>query len=217
MAMRLKLSKMGEEYRRTNRCPVCKKFTFWVRDIVDGQELKGFRINPPDDASLIHECPKCQGRWAAYERPVTIQVIEGPSESEVEITQEIMLDNAHGTSILKRRKTITHEWRRSITVGQEISSSTQLGLKLGGDVASLGLTAENALKANYSVLQEETSTYSEELEFEVPVGVRRVVGLTFRRILHAGVLRLQDADGASADVPYKVAVGLELDVSQTDS
>ena len=213
--MHLKFSRKSEKFQRTNRCPICNKFILWVRDIVDGKDI-GFRITSPEVESLIHECPKCKGQWAAYDRPMTIEVIEGPSESEVGVHQRELVDNSGGTSVLTMRKSISHEWRRSITFGREISDATKLGLTLGGDAASLSLTAENALKSTYSVLQEETATYTQELEFEVPVGVRRVVGLTFRRILRTGILKLQDADGGTAEVPYKVAVGLEVDVSQTD-
>lgn len=211
------LSKQYAEYQRNSRCPHCNKFLWWSRDYVNGKEVKPLRFTPPKDPAAVAECPKCHGRWFIYEQARTIEVREGSREDEVAYQDEILLDNSRGASPMKRKQTITREWTETLEIELENSETSEVTAKIGGDVASLQAMAQNALKSTYRLSQTETKTFSDELEFEVPAGVRRRVILTFKRVWQHGVLELRSKEGEPAtEVPYKLVVGLKFDMAFED-
>lgn len=213
--MPLNFSKQHSKYTRSSRCPHCNKLLLYTRDYVDGRAVSPWRFGPPKDPSTIQECPKCSGRWSVYGTPMKIEVEEGNRESEVAYQEEIVLDNLRGKSLLKRKKTISEEWTQTLDLGSERSATQESSLRLGNDTIGITEMAQNALKTTYRLSQGQTKTYSEELDFEVPAGVRRRVTLIFKRVWQYGRLRFED-DGRSMEIPFKVVVGLELDVTQDD-
>ena len=95
--------------------------------------------------------------------------------------------------------------------------SGESGFTLGNDLVNLTAVAKNTVSSSYKVSRTETKTFSDELEFEVPAGVSRRVTLTFNRVWQLGHLRLAHDDGTSAEIPFRVVVGLSLDVAQEDT
>lgn len=216
--MRLNLSKQYQDYKRTSRCPHCNKFLWWSREYVNGKEVKEWRIRPPEDPSAIAECPKCNGRWFIYEGTNQIEVIEGARESEVAYSEEFVLDNSRGVSSLRTTKTVTYEWSQVLEISVETNDVSESSVKFGGDIASLNFMAQNAIKTTYKLSEEKLRTYSNEFPFDVPVGVRRRVVMTFKRVWQHGHLILKSADGSCSKLPYKVVVALDFDqIAQEDT
>lgn len=216
--MRLNRSKQYEDYKRTSRCPHCKKFLWWSREYVNGKELKEWRITPPEDPSAIAECPKCKGRWFVYEGANQIEVSEGARTSEIAFSEEFVLDNSRGISSLRTTRTATYQWTRTLEIGVEATETNESSVKVGTDIASLNVMAQNAIKTSYKLSEEKSETYSNEFPFDVPSGVRRRVILTFKRVWQHGQLTLTNADGSCSRIPFKVIVALDLDtVSQDDT
>lgn len=216
-AMRLNFSKQHTDWKRNSRCPICNKFSLYVRDYVDGKEVTAWRFSAIEDASAIEECPKCNGRWFVYDRQMVVEVVEDNRELEVAYSDEFVLDNLNGRSTLHRKKTIGQQWTQVLDLSTEETSAHEASLTLGNDVMSLSAMAQNAVKTAYKISEEQTRTYSEELEFDVPAGVRRRVTLTYKRVWQHGRLLLRREDEGSLEFPFKVLVSMELDVRQDDS
>ncbi|HEV2069698.1 MAG TPA: hypothetical protein VGR26_07895 [Acidimicrobiales bacterium] len=185
---------------------------------MNGQEIKELRITPPEDPSAIAECPKCNGRWFIFEDANQIEVSEGARESEVAYSEEFVLDNSRGVSSLRTTKTVAYEWSQVLEISVETTSANESSVKFGGDIASLNVMAQNAIKTTYKLSEEKSRTYSNEFTFDVPAGVRRRVIMTFKRVWQHGHLILKSADGSDSQIPFKVVVALDFDnITQDDA
>ena len=214
----MKLSKETKRWDRSSRCPHCRKFIWYTRDFVDGVEHSSLRLRPLKDPAAIQQCPRCDGRWFAYDRSGLVDVVEGERDSELVSSREIVMDNSKGTTSMVRTKTITEEWSRTYELTLEEGAVRETSITLGkSGVAGVSAMAQNALKTTYSIGQESRRSYSEEIPFDVPPGVRQVVTLTFRRIWQHGTLRVVDSNGEPEDVPYKVVVDLDMDMARVDA
>lgn len=211
------MSQLHEKFRRNSRCPHCDRQLWRWDDYVNGHKVSGIRFTPPKDKSAVAQCPKCHGRWPVYERDASIEVIEGPRESVPAFTEEFTLDNSRGRSALRRTKTITHEWAQTIELSTERIDAEETGLTFGNDVVKITEVAKNSVSSNYKVSRTDSKTFSDELDFEVPEGVSRLVTLTFNRVWQLGRIRLTHEEGTSVEVPFRLVVGLNLDVAQEDS
>lgn len=213
-----KTSREQSTFTRSLRCPLCGKFLWYAHDYLDGVRIDGIRFGPLKDPAAMSQCPKCQGFWFVYERELRFDIIEGDRTTEVAASQTMTLDNAGGSSALRRKKEVSHEWSSQLEVAVEESSTRQNGIQIGTkDVASLSAIAENALKVNYRTSEESRRTYTETFDFDVPPGVVRTVTFTFKRIWQHGVLCTAAQDGTVVECPYRVIDGFELDVQQADS
>jgi hypothetical protein len=207
-----------KRWRRTSRCPICGRFIWYTRQFVNGQEHRTLRLGALDDPAAIEQCPRCDGRWFAYDQSRLVEVIELPNRiTEVVAHQEIVMDNSAGTSPMLRTKTIGHEWTQAYEVTLEEASAIEKGIQIGKpDVATVSSMAKNALATTYHLKNEARKSYTEEIPFDVPPGIRQVVTLTFKRIWQCGVIKLLDVAGNPLEVPYKVAVDLEMDMTRQD-
>lgn len=200
------------------RCPLCGKFLWYSHDYLNGRRVDGIRFRPLDDPAAMSQCPKCDGLWYAYEPDLKFEVVEGERVPEVAAEQTMTLDNLHGRSTLRRQKEVSEEWSTQLEISVENTSTDHKGAQIGvKDLASYSVVAENALKVSYRTVDQHRRTYTESFEFEVPVGVLRVVTFTFKRIWQHGVLRAEGRGGETVEIPYRVVNGYELDVRQTDS
>lgn len=212
----MELSRDFEEYNKHNRCPRCGKTIFHSRMFVDGRAKKGINFGAPKDNSTVFQCPKCGGEWLAYQRDAIIEVLEGERQSVVAFSEEFTLDNSRGRSAFKRTKSISHEWSQAIELSTDETQSEEFGFKIGNAAANINTVAKSILSSNYKISQTETKTYSDSLEFEVPAGVSRHVTLSFKRVWQSGRIHLNYESEAGIFVPFKIVVGLEMDVTQED-
>ena len=215
--MDLTISQTYAKFQRNSRCPNCHQHLWYWHDYVNGYKVSGLRFTPPKDRSAVAQCPKCHGSWPVYERETSIEIIEGPRESVPAFTEGFTLDNGRGRSTLRRTRSITHEWSQLIELSTERVEAGESGLTVGNDLVSITAVAKNSVSSSYKISHAETKTFSDELEFEVPEGLSRRVTLTFNRVWQLGRLRLTHEDGTSAEIPFRVVVGLTLDVAQEDS
>jgi hypothetical protein len=210
----LKRSEGYDEFKRRSHCPRCHKYILFTRTFeFDGTKKRVF--TEPKDPAAVAECPKCDGRWFVFDRPSKLEAIETATTTEVDSRQEIHLDNSRGTSPLQRKVTISREWTQTLTIGAEVSESGELGAGIGTEPLTLSAKVAQAVKATYSISQEQKRTYSDEVQFEVPPGVWRTAVLTFQRVLQHGVMRLSDDDG-DREFPFSFVANLSLDVAQED-
>lgn len=220
----LRPSKEQQVCNSKSKCPRCNHFLWYTTTYEPSGRVRRI-LNPTDPRSLA-ECPRCHQRWFYFEQPLQVDFVEERRWSEEGTVSELTLDNRRGVSELNRRQTVTQEWTQRYEVEREKSES--VGAKLGADlgaIATLELTAEQTLKERYSVSEEKKEVYTEELTFEVPAGVCRTVRLTFREQWQGGVVSVQlppsgpagDPPGEELRVPYRVMVGMSMDLAQEDT
>ena len=96
-----------------------------------------------------------------------------------------------------------------------------LSLPAGGaevpGVGTFGRKAEEAVKRNYSVSEETRKMLTREFSFEVPPRTKRVVSFNHARVWQHGLARLTGADGVVAEIPFKVAVDMTVNLAQNDT
>jgi hypothetical protein len=210
-------SEAHAKWKRSNRCPFCRKWTIYVNDYVNGEKVHSLTLSAPKDPSAMSECPKCGQRWFAWRQATQAEVVEEKSEMQVVAEQAFVLDNSRGLSPLVRTKTVVQEWTQAIAIDSEEAESVETGFQVGKkDVATLTSMVSNAVKTTYQLSQELRRTYTEELRFEVPPGVKRTVTLRFRRDWRCGVVRMRDEQGEASEIPFRVSAALEMDIAQDD-
>ena len=104
---------------KSNRCPRCGRHIWYTRQFSNGREDKKLRFGPLRDPAAIEQCPKCNGRWFAYDQSTLIDVVEGDTSSEVVSSRDIVMDNSKGTTSMTRTKTISQEWSQSYELSVE--------------------------------------------------------------------------------------------------
>ena len=179
----------------------------------------------PKDATA--ECRSCGERWPVFEGATaaipaagesSVETVETERSVEPHHSDPLELDNLAGTSPLKHTVTITQEWSQSVQLDLESSKveNTTSGAELPG-VGTFGRKAEDAVRRTYSVTQDTKKVLTREFSFEVPPATKRVVSFNYARVWQHGLARVTDADGSVAEIPYKVAVDMTVNLAQRDS
>lgn len=214
----MRLSAAQQKWKVSNKCPHCGKFLFATREFVDGHERLGIHFSPPKDESAVSECTKCGRRWPIYERESEIEVVEEARESVFAYSEEFTLNNSCGLSDLRRTRSVSQVWQRTVEIGAQETQSQEEGLRLGPDALNVTAVAKNALSSTYKMTSSETKTFTDTLDFDVPPKVTRRVVLSYKRVWQNGKIQISTHQGGPLIiVPFRFVIGLELDVAQYDS
>ncbi|HUB98738.1 MAG TPA: hypothetical protein VMS11_02830 [Solirubrobacterales bacterium] len=173
-------------------------------------------IATPKDPATVAECPRCHDSWFFFERPATIEVVTGDRTVEPAFAERLVLDNSKAATPLKRTHSISREWKKTISLESEQTRTEQVTLGLAIEGVSLGTMAEQAIRSKHSLSEEQTYTYTDSLDFEVPAGTIRRVTLSFNHTWQHGTLILTDPEEDPVRIPYKVIDSLTMDVAQED-
>jgi hypothetical protein len=149
--------------------------------------------------------------------PTDVRIVETERTIEDYYVEPMELDNLRGTTSLAREVTINEKWVETYVVDTEqartVTGDGELGL---GGIASLKLSGEQALTRKYSATQGTERTYTDRITIEVPARTKRVVSFIYRLVWQHGLIVFQSG-GAQVEVPFKVAIDLNLDLAQEDS
>jgi hypothetical protein len=180
----------------------------------------------PKDA--VADCRSCGASWPVYQGG-SAAALEPAGESSVETVETersvephhsdpLELDNLDGTSPLRHTVTISQEWTQTVELDTERSKveNQTAGAELPG-VGTFGRKAEAAVKTAYSVTEGTKKVLTREFSFEVPPGTKRVVAFNYARVWQLGVVRVSEPDGSVAEVPFKVAVDMTVNLAQHDT
>jgi hypothetical protein len=179
----------------------------------------------PKDA--IAECRSCGRRWPVFQGGTAalttagesaVETIETERSVEPHHSDPLELDNLGGTSPLSHTVTITQEWTQTIELDTEQSKveNTTSGAELPG-IGTFGRKAEDAVKRTYSVSEQTKKVLTREFSFEVPPGTKRVVSFNYARVWQHGIARVSGSDGSVAEVPFRVAVDMTVNLAQRDT
>lgn len=224
--MIIKFSKSHLLYSFTYRCPMCGAWPILARIYKpDGTRysfLTGYLFM---DKSAVAECPKCNQRWmvaasaALPHSPATLSFtfVETDREEEPVGDERRQIDNSESSVELARRFTIGREWAQTDTLDHEKIQSSHGELKLGGtELPSLTLAAENELKTRYSLSSTLKQTYEEEISIVVPPRSRLTLVFHWKRLWQCGTIQAYRANELLVEVPFKIAVGLTFDQTQSE-
>jgi hypothetical protein len=147
----------------------------------------------------------------------SISILETTRSEEPLGEDHRIIDNLHSSIHLTRKFTVSKNWSQAYTVGYEHihTEKGEFGLSVMNQV-NLKLAIEQALKAQYSIAETITRTYSEEVLLDVPARTKLRVTFRWKRLWQHGVVRLQSQPGQCLEVPFQVVVGLTFDQVQTD-
>lgn len=179
----------------------------------------------PKDA--LAECRSCQATWPVFQGgsaalPASAQgavdTVETERSVEPHHSDPLELDNLGGTSPLRHSVTITQEWTQTVVLDEESSKveNTTSGADLPG-VGAFGRKAEQAVRRTYSVSEETKKVLTREFSFEVPPGTKRIVSFNYARVWQHGIARVSGDDGAVAEIPFRVAVDMTVNLAQQDT
>jgi hypothetical protein len=179
----------------------------------------------PKDA--VAECRSCSMRWPVFRGgtaaltpagDASVETIETERSVEPHHSDPLELDNLGGTSPLRHTVTISQEWTQTVQLDTEKSKveNTTSGAELPG-VGTFGRKAEDAVKRSYSVSEGTKRVLTREFSFEVPPRTKRVVSFNYARVWQHGVARVNEPDGSVAEVPFRVAVDMTVNLAQRDT
>lgn len=208
-------SELQKGLERNNKCPRCNKLIFFAHTYEFGGQKRRTVTNPKDPAAIA-ECPRCHRRWFFFERPVTFEILEGERTTEVAFTEDMILDNSKGATPLMRNRSISREWAKTISLESERTDTKQAKFGLSSQGISLESMAEQAIRSKYARSEEQSQTFTDDLQFEVPPGTKRRVVLTFNHNWQHGKLVLVKPEDDPVEIPYRIVDGLTLDVAQED-
>jgi hypothetical protein len=154
----------------------------------------------------------------AAPRPAAqVEIVETERTVEDDHVELMELDNLRGTSGLAREVTINEKWIETYVVDSEKARTIGGGAELGlGKILSLKASGEQALTRRYSATQGTERTYTDRITIEVPANTRRIVRFIYRRVWQHGLIVTREGD-ATVEIPFRVAVDLNLDLAQEDS
>ncbi len=212
----------------------------------DGTSISRLTLLPMMDRSALARCSRCNGQWPVFKQgrvpvstapaaappaqapvaapappahpaPTEVRIVETERTVEDYYTELMELDNLRGTTALTREVTINEKWTESYVVEAERARTLSGGGELGlGRIATLKVSAEQAITRKYSASQSMERTYTDKITIEVPARTKRVVSFIYRRVWQNGII-VTAADGAEVEIPFKAAVDLNLDLAQEDS
>ncbi len=204
-----------------------------IRGTVQYQLTDGTEVSAGQNMGLlpkdaIARCCSCGTSWPVF-RDGGRAAIEGARETSVETvetersvaphhTDPLELDNLAGTSPLRHTITVSQEWTQSVEVDAEQAKveNTTSGADIPG-VGTFGRKAEAAVKSSYSITEGTKKVLTREFGFEVPPGTKRVVSFNYAQVWQHGVARLSTPKGVVAEIPFKVAVDMTVNVAQHDT
>ena len=193
----------------------------------DGSEISAGQSMGLLPKDAIAECRSCGRRWPVFQGGTAalttagesaVETIETERSVEPHHSDPLELDNLGGTSPLKHTVTITQEWTQTIELDTEKSKveNTTSGAELPG-IGTFGRKAEDAVKRTYSVSEQTKKVLTREFSFEVPPGTKRVVSFNYARVWQHGIARVSGSDGSVAEVPFRVAVDMTVNLAQRDT
>jgi hypothetical protein len=200
----------------TMRCPKCD--AEW--QVFAGRESS---LTSRDWQSRSFTTKEAGSVTAVTSQPTAVPVSDQLEFVEVEVSGDVyretdrLFDNRLGSTSATQRLAITEQWTQAVQVDRELARVVGGSLRIGVFLGELQAKAERTLRTQYSVSETGQRTYTDELTVEVPAHTLRRLHVTYRRIWQTGVLRTAMSDGTTLEVPYRVAIALEMDWSQHDS
>jgi hypothetical protein len=168
-------------------------------------------------------CPRCDQTWPVFATDAAGALPSAPNVTETRRTldewyrQTQWVDNRRGSKELHRTVTIGREWQQSVRVESEASREVGGAGKLSvPSLSELSASAEQSVKAHYSLTQDVTRSYSDQIVIEVPPWTVRGLTLTFKRHWQHGTVRVPAPGASVVELPYSVAVELTADVTAWD-
>jgi hypothetical protein len=175
----------------------------------------------------VAECRSCGRRWPVFKGGSTAAIESGSGDVETIETERAVvphhsdpleLDNLAGTSPLKHTVTISQEWSQTVQLDEEQTNveNTSSTADLPG-VGTFGRKAEAPVKSAYSVTEGTKRTLTRGFSFEVPPGTKSVVSFNYAQVWQHGVARLHSGGEVVAELPFKVAVDMTVNLAQQDT
>jgi hypothetical protein len=192
----------------------------------DGTELSAGKNMGLLPKEAVAECRSCATRWPVFKGGTlalppgddSVETIETERSVEPHHSDPLELDNLGGTSPLRHTVTISQEWTQTVQVDSEHAKieNTTSGAEVPG-LGTFGRKAEDAVKRSYSVSEQSRKVLTREFAFEVPPGTKRVVSFDYARVWQHGLARVTSSDGAVAELPFKVAVDMTVNLAVDDT
>jgi hypothetical protein len=111
--------------------------------------------------------------------------------------------------------TKSQEWNRSYEISGEESKTSDKKLSVPLAPASLGVKVERAVRSSYRLTEDEKAVLTDTFDFEVPPNTLREVSFIYKMVWQNGLVRVDEA-GEVREMPFRVAVRLEVDLAQND-
>ena len=228
------------------RCPRCANWVFTVKYVgPDGQQVPMWRPMPMMELGTVARCKKCNQTWPVFASaqfapaaqpappapaaaPAATPAAAPAAASATEVVETARtwtdhhvevreLDNLGSDTSFTRTITINEEWSQEYVIDKESTRKIGGDLNLGlGAIASLGATAEQALRDRYSVTTNVRKSYTDELAFTVPPRKIKYVRMRYRQGWQEGFVRVTHPNTGTVEIPFKVAVGLRVDPETDD-
>jgi hypothetical protein len=221
----------SEEHKRYlktfGKCPLCE--ARGAADLVDadGNVLKKvdwkLSIKEDPERPVWVRCKHCEQTWQIFAERTEALTAPEPTVEIVETEQTVerfrvdimCLDNRGGTSPLRRSVTKSQEWNRSYEISGEESKTSDKKLSVPLAPASLGVKVERAVRSSYRLTEDEKAVLTDTFDFEVPPNTLREVSFIYKMVWQNGLVRVDEA-GEVREMPFRVAVRLEVDLAQND-
>ncbi|MGQ0840615.1 hypothetical protein [Actinokineospora sp.] len=214
------MSSEQSRFMWSNKCPLCRRFTFPKFELPDGTRLGLITFLPTMNRAALARCGRCKGTWPVFAGAppaavapachFTVEVVE-TARTEEPLGDEIRRIDNSGSATSVRRLKATRRWTQRCEVLVERTQSTSSGMDLSpGGLLSIKTGAEDAVKRTYSMSMEDEQTFEEEVELTLLPHTAVVLTLHWKRIWQEGLVIYSDASGL-ARVPYRAVSGITFD------
>jgi len=144
--------------------------------------------------------------------------IVGIQETDVEYEasgqENRMIDNSKGNGLVRRKLTVSKEWKKVIDISETSSISNNIAGGVSSYFIQLKGEIENSIEEKYSISKSETSLFSEEIEIEVMPHSKVNLKIEWKKIWKIGFISLKNEENEIMKIQYKISGGLTFDQVQ---
>lgn len=129
-----------------------------------------------------------------------------------------VIDNSRSNSTTVRKITVSRQWVQTISLNHQNAYEIKGGLQVKVPMAGgFNASAQKTIQRAYSVSEETTRTYSEEVTITVGGKTKSSVTFRWRQVWQRGVVVGRSASGVEVRAPFEVKLHPTFDQIQEDS
>ena len=224
-----------QKFRRTNRCPRCRKGIMWLTFIKpDGTSMSAMSawLTKLNKRAICRHCGYSWSVYSAAQYPAAEYDEQTAAPPRLSLAEEIIvmegkrievplgnesrtIDNLASSSSSIRAVRLSREWARTWAVDTERTTTVRGSAGLGVHLLSLKADAERTLRNTYSITTDEKQTFTEEVTLNIAEHKKVKIIFFWKQICQIGAVQLIGKK-FEVRIPYEVVVGLTFDQQQID-
>jgi hypothetical protein len=140
------------------------------------------------------------------------KIIETNTSYQLLGVEEREIDNSKNDGLVKRKLTISREWKKTISIDKE--KTNHYKGKIGFPYGLIEGEISKSVAETYGSTQEDTRYFSEEVELEVAAHSKIILFVKWKIIWQNGEIEVFSNTNEKIKIPFKIVKGITFDQTQ---